>query len=239
MDPRLLFDEIRNYCLSKADEKIVEKYSRYFKEGFDAYGLNSEQMHAKTDEIVAREGFNLALALQTAELLIPTGKYEETSFAYLLTYNCKKEFTKSTFKAVEKWFELGITNWGHTDVICSELTPYLISNKIVGLNDFKDWRTAKNKYQRRAVPVSFIKPFKAGFELKSLLDFIDPLMMDNERVVHQGLGWFLRECWKKQPEPVEEFLHKWKNDAARLIFQYATEKMTKEYRQQFRKEKKT
>ena len=132
----------------------------------------------------------------------------------------------------------GVNNWAITDAISGELIPYFIKQKIVTLDDFVTWRDAANKFQRRAVPVSLIKPFKAGFELMPLLEFIDPLMMDTERVVHQGLGWFLRECWKKQPEPVEEFLHKRKNDAARLIFQYATEKMTKEYRQQFRKEKK-
>ena len=35
--------------------------------------------------------------------------------------------------------------------------------------------------------------------------------------------------------PVEEFLMKWKDTAARLIFQYATEKMSKEYRLKFRR----
>jgi 3-methyladenine DNA glycosylase AlkD len=62
-------------------------------------------------------------------------------------------------------------------------------------------------------------------------------MMDPEREVHQGLGWFLREAWKKQPQVTETFLFKWKNSAARLIFQYATEKMTAEEKQRFRKEK--
>jgi len=33
-------------------------------------------------------------------------------------------------------------------------------------------------------------------------------------------------------------LLKWKNDAARVIFQYATEKMTPEQKKRFRKDKK-
>jgi 3-methyladenine DNA glycosylase AlkD len=63
------------------------------------------------------------------------------------------------------------------------------------------------------------------------------MMMDPERVVHQGLGWFLREAWKKQAEPAENFLLKWKDSAARLIFQYATEKMALNEKSRFRKEK--
>jgi 3-methyladenine DNA glycosylase AlkD len=63
-------------------------------------------------------------------------------------------------------------------------------------------------------------------------------MMDDERMVHQGLGWFLREAWKLKRKGTEAFLLKWKNDAARLIFQYATEKMTTEEKKRFKKEKK-
>jgi hypothetical protein len=36
---------------------------------------------------------------------------------------------------------------------------------------------------------------------------------------------------------VEVFLLKWKDISARLIFQYATEKMTKENKERFRKSK--
>jgi 3-methyladenine DNA glycosylase AlkD len=62
-------------------------------------------------------------------------------------------------------------------------------------------------------------------------------MMDAERVVHQGLGWFLREAWKQQPKPVEAFLMEWKDTAPRLIFQYATEKMPAQARARFRRAK--
>jgi hypothetical protein len=50
-------------------------------------------------------------------------------------------------------------------------------------------------------------------------------MHDDERVVHQGLGWFLREAWKRDAADVEPFLLRFKDSAPRLIFQYATERM--------------
>ena len=82
------------------------------------------------------------------------------------------------------------------------------------------------------------KLLKHSTDLSKMFTFIDPLMMDTEREVHQGLGWFLRECWKRDRDTTEGFLLKWKNDCARLIIQYATEKMTKEERLQFRRDKK-
>jgi 3-methyladenine DNA glycosylase AlkD len=78
---------------------------------------------------------------------------------------------------------------------------------------------------------------KTPADIGSLLDFLRPLMMDQERVVHQGAGWFLREAWKKDPKPVEAFLLEWKDKAPRLIFQYATEKMTPAARARFRRGK--
>ncbi len=101
----------------------------------------------------------------------------------------------------------------------------------------KDWRVSPSRWTRRAVPVSLLALIKT-VEPSLLLEFVEPMMLDQERVVHQGLGWFLRELWKKHPTEVEELLLKYKNISARLIFQYATEKMTKEQKLRFSKDKK-
>jgi 3-methyladenine DNA glycosylase AlkD len=79
---------------------------------------------------------------------------------------------------------------------------------------------------------------KATGNVMQYLEFIEPLMHDPEREVHQGVGWFLREAWKIQPEPVEQFLLKYKDTSPRLIFQYATEKMQPEARERYRKARK-
>jgi 3-methyladenine DNA glycosylase AlkD len=72
---------------------------------------------------------------------------------------------------------------------------------------------------------------------REFYSFIEPLMMDPAREVHQGCGWFLRESWKIQPVPAEEFLLKYKDTAPRLIFQYATEKMSPAGKERFRRTK--
>lgn len=67
--------------------------------------------------------------------------------------------------------------------------------------------------------------------------FVEKLMADPEREVHQGMGWFLREAWKISPAEVEAFLEKYKETAPRLIIQYACEKMTAENKLRFRRTK--
>jgi 3-methyladenine DNA glycosylase AlkD len=148
-----------------------------------------------------------------------------------------KKWDGETVVTLEKIFATGINNWAHTDWICSEIIPDMIKKKFMDMESLKPWRKATNRFQRRAAVVGMIKPMKNATDFNPYFDFIDPMMMDGERVVHQGLGWFLRETWKKQPEPTEEFLMKWKDSAARLIFQYATEKMTPEQKARFRKVK--
>ncbi|MGD8786458.1 MAG: DNA alkylation repair protein [Phycisphaerales bacterium] len=233
-----LYEEIRNFCKANADEVIVKKYSRYFKEGFDAYGLTKEKIEDKVKEILSDSKVNMKLVLSASRHLVKSGKLEETSFAILLLNEFSEQFTAETFKEIEKWFEIGIINWAHTDTVCWMITTEFFERNIIKLKAFSDWRTAKNKYQRRAVPVAMIKLLKKNSDYAGLFAFIEPLMMDSERCVQQGLGWFLREAWKIKRKQTESFLLKWKNKAPRLIYQYATEKMTKEEKQRFKREKK-
>lgn len=232
-----LCEEIQSYCRANADEAVVKKYSHYFKEGYDAYGLSREQLEGKVASILSDKKVNMKLVLTASKLLVKSGKYEETSFAILLLKGFSEQFTPETFKEIGKWFEIGIGNWGHTDVICGLLISEFFERNIISLNALSDWRSATNKYQRRAVPVAMIDLLKSATDYAPLFAFIEPLMLDSERVVHQGLGWCLREAWKLKRKETEAFLLKWKNDAARLIFQYATEKMSPEQKKRFKKSK--
>lgn len=238
MNAEILFNEIRDYCSKNANPDNVVKYSRYFKEGYDAYGLDNGLVTNKCNEIFGSEGFNLDLCIKLSELLVPCVKYEEVSFAIVLLGKFHKQFTKETFNSVSHWFDIGIVNWAHADYISGELLNIFLKNQIITPYDFTDWISSDKRFKRRAAAVGLIKYIKAKNPIEPILEFLEPLMLDTERVVHQGMGWFLREAWKLNPEPVEEFLLKYKNTSARLIFQYACEKMSSDYKKKFAKDKK-
>jgi len=105
------------------------------------------------------------------------------------------------------------------------------------MNDFSSWLDSPFKFQRRCVPVTLIKHIKKTRQVMPSITFVEKLMSDLEREVHQGIGWFLREAWKISPIETESFLEKWKDTAPRLIFQYACEKMTAENKQRFKRAK--
>jgi len=238
LTPLSLHANIIAFCKSNADESLVKKYSRYFKEGgYDAYGVSYPLLQEKISAILAEPGIDLPFVLETSRLLLKGTKYEETSFALMMVKALKKEYTPGTFEEIGRWFRLGINNWAHTDALCSEILSVFLLKKIVDYKALIQWRESTNKFQRRAVPVALIKLLKERNDYREFFVFIEPLMMDPAREVHQGIGWFLRETWKKQPLQAEEFLLKWKDTAPRLIFQYATEKMTPVEKERFRRTK--
>jgi 3-methyladenine DNA glycosylase AlkD len=237
MNKQKLIEDIRTYCKACVNEAIVKKYSRFFKEGFDAYGLSQEQVEIKVKELLQTPGVNISLILKAAPELLETGKYEETSFVLLLLNGFEKEFSKKVFEEIGKWFSYGICNWAHADTLGMFILPKFISRGIIAPEYLKPWISSKYKYQRRTVPVALIKSLKTSKNFSSFFRLIQPLMTDSERVVHQGVGWFLREAWKLNRERTEGYLFKWKDKAPRLIFQYATEKMTSKEKKRFRRER--
>ncbi len=232
--------EIRSFCAEHADPSVVARYARFFTEGYDAYGVSSELMqeHVKRFRETYEDELGLEGFLQLGDLLLESGKYEEASFAICFLIPFHREYTIETFKRLGEWLEKGIRNWGHTDVLCGEVLSKFLESETVHLGDFSAWRESSSKWRRRAVPVSMLSMLTLRKDYRELLDFVESLMMDEDRFVQQALGWFLREAWKRQPKPVETFLLKWKDSAPRKIYQYATEKMTPEKKKKFRRERK-
>jgi 3-methyladenine DNA glycosylase AlkD len=236
---RNLRREIRAWCEEHTDPQQAAKYARFFREGWDAWGVHDDESWAERRRQWLEGYLDLKLGgfLRLGEDLFATGKYEEAGAGIWLVAQHKPHFNKRTLPAIGKWFAAGVNNWAHTDVICGQLLGHLLESCIAPLDSLGPWRTSARKYQRRAVPVSMLALLDSAGNYEVLLEFIRPMMLDPERVVQQGLGWFLREVWKRQPKPVEKFLQVFKDSAPRLIFQYATEKMTPGQKARFRRAK--
>jgi 3-methyladenine DNA glycosylase AlkD len=238
-----LAEEIRAYCAAHADAAKAAKWQRYFTEGYAAWGLLDKDdplWHERQEHwLTAYSGLGVAGFLELGEHLFSSGKYEEGALATRFLARHRSELGTASVAALGKWFAAGIRNWAHTDVLCGEVIAPLLRDGTWPLELLAGWRASPRKFQRRAVPVAMLGLLKKPVDPKPLLEFLRPLMLDSERVVQQGLGWFLRETWKLYRGPAEQFLMEWKDQAPRLIFQYATERMTPAERQRFRRQKET
>ena len=232
-----LVHEIRFYCIANADLERMKTSQRFFKEEFVGYGLTAPQIYSKTKEMLKRGDFDLTTVLEAAPILMNSGMFEEISMGLLLLDGLWKQFTLETFQTISSWFSISITNWAHADTLGMLILPKFLDKKILEMNEFIPWLDSPCKFQRRCVPGTLIKHMKKTRQVMPSILFVEKLMTDPEREVHQGMGWFLREAWKISPVETESFLEKYKDTAPRLIIQYACEKMTPENKLRFRKTK--
>ena len=157
------FQIIRSTLERHSNEAIVRKYSRYFREGYDAYGIDQQTFDKLRDGWMLDWKGKMGLSdyLQLGDRLIASGKYEEASCAVVFLEPFRKEFTIDHFHRIGDWLEKYVVNWAHTDIICSRLLPCFLSDGIVTPNDFIPWIDSPSKWKRRAIPVSFISDRKS------------------------------------------------------------------------------
>jgi hypothetical protein len=230
--------ELDSLCRRFADPVRAAKYQRYFVEGYDAYGVDitdpgwAAERQAWFD---AHRDLGLRGFLDLGVGLFATGKYEHGALAIWFLMQHRDALGPKAITGIGRWFDGGVRNWAHTDVICGELIGPRLAAGAVRVDSLGPWRSSPHKFKRRAVPVSLVTLVKTTREAAPLLAFVRPLLHDTEKVVQQGAGWFLREAWKLQPVPVERVLLDVKDTAPRLVFQYATEKMTPAARARYRR----
>jgi len=75
--------EIRDFCIKNSKQSNIDKYSRYFKEGFDGYGIDTKVYEAQRDSWIKnwKKEMTIEKYLDLGDKLVQIGKYEEISFA--------------------------------------------------------------------------------------------------------------------------------------------------------------
>ena len=231
--------EIREFCIKNSDPEIIKKYARYFKEGFDGYGIEQKTFEKQRDLWIKNweNEMTLDAYLELGDELFQKGKFEEKSFVIAFINSQREYYTPTTFDKIGNWFKTGISNWAITDVLCMLVLSNFLKDNVISVDKLKEWTTSNSQWQRRAVPVTLVELLKEGLKPEEALPLIEPLMLDNSLYVQKGIGTLLRGLWKTHPKEIEAFLMKWKDQCGRPIIQYAIEKMDKEYRKKFRKSK--
>lgn len=236
---QMAVSEVRAFMEARANEVMAQKYSRYFTEGYDPYGITQSDLEQLKRSLLEQYQLKFGLTgfLDLGDQLFASGKYEEGGLAVSLVAAMKKQYDRETLPRIGNWLENQVRNWAHNDMICSAIIAPLWKSDLITLDDIKPWLVSTSKWSRRSAAVGIIPQVKQTEDATIYLNFIRPLMMDNAREVQQGTGWMLRETWKQHPEQTEALLLEYKDVSPRLIFQYATEKMCKEDKARFKANK--
>lgn len=224
--------------MTNSDPEIIKKYSKYFRDGYDGYGIDKDLIEKQIG--IWKEKWKSELTIDSCLMLgdeLMRGRYDEKNLAIVFIQTQRRHYTKDTFYRIGKWFDYGINNWATTDVLCMFVLTDFLNDKVIDLDDLKLWNNSESEWKRRAVPVTLIELIKKGLKPEDAINAIEQLMTDKSEYVQKGIGTLLRGLWKKYPLEIEVFLVKWKDTCGRLIIQYATEKMDLEYKKKFKKNK--
>ncbi len=230
---------IREFCHQNSDPEIIKKYQRYFKEGYDGYGIDDKLFKAQIEQWLEqwKDEMTINSYLELGDELMKTGRFDEKHVAIAFLKSMRAEFSGDTFQRIANWFDSGINNWATTDVLCMSVLSCMLQDKVIGFAEFTPWCESSSEWKRRAIPVALLELDKLTKEVtvEKAAPLLELLILDKSEYVQKGIGTLMRELWKRYPVKVENFLMKWKDQCGRLIVQYSTEKMGKEYKKKFRK----
>lgn len=191
-------EEIRAFCRENSDQKIIDKYQRYFKEGYDGYGVEDKLFQSQRDKWLEewQQEMSFADYLQLGDLLVQSGRFEEIAYAIHFVAAFKDEYSPEAFEAIGTWLENGIANWASTDILCMLVLSHFINEEIVDARQLAEWAKSTSKWKRRAVPVTLVEAVKLGREPDQVLPLITALMLNEAEDVQKGLGTLLRTLEK-------------------------------------------
>ncbi|MDH3382062.1 MAG: DNA alkylation repair protein, partial [Flavobacteriaceae bacterium] len=200
--------EIRAFCESNSNPDIIKKYSKYFKDGYNGYGIEQKVFENQRDYWIEhwKKDMTLEKYLDLGDQLMQIGKFEEMSFAIAFLKSERPNYTIHTFDRIGNWFDYGISDWATTDVLCMLVLSSFLMDHIISFEKLKEWTLSDSEWKRRAVPVSLNELIKKELKPKTALDLIEPLMLDHSEYVQKGIGTLLRGLWKIHPTVIEEFL---------------------------------
>jgi 3-methyladenine DNA glycosylase AlkD len=193
-------EEVRAFCVAKADPERARRYTRYFTEGYDAYGVNYKDpawAEHQRGWIARLRAEGPTAFLDAGDLLVASGKYEEASFAILFAAELRDLYTANAFDRLGRWLDGGIRNWAHTDILSGDVLARFLIDKVVDIDALRPWCDSEWKFKRRAVPVTLVSLLERDRPAEPMLELLEPLRRDRERFVRQALAWFDRELTKR------------------------------------------
>jgi len=129
------------------------------------------------------------------------------------------------FRLFEKWLERHARHWGHCDGIAHYLLAAAIANQPDLAERVVPWTASPNRWKRRGAAVALVHEARAGRHTGVILEVAERLLADPDDLVRKGVGWLLKEAYRKQPRAVLHLLGAHRARVPRLVLRIATEKM--------------
>ncbi|HHV36464.1 MAG TPA: DNA alkylation repair protein [Candidatus Cloacimonetes bacterium] len=212
------------FCFDREDPVRAIRNMRNFNEGYDAFGIEDEEMKVLRDRILGEFELEMDELADLGSVFLKTGKYELGTLAIMLLKKNRPRLTEYIRDQVRYWLDELVENWAHADFLAIKILPVLFELNLVDMEVWKDWRDSESKWTRRAAFVTFVWLRKAE-KAEDILEFITPCIKETDRNAQAGLSWLITDLWHKSSEPVEEYLLEHKKEINPYILRAVSDKM--------------
>ncbi len=226
--------------ISKAQKDAI---AAYIGTKLTVLGLNSP-----AQKQLARQNYGLNLepheGLEVFDKLFkysPVFEIKNTALLFV-DLNYKKLNNETLFNVMLDWVD-HVDNWAHSDYLSKFYSRFIeeSNGRSRLLPHLKKWNSHKNKWKRRQSLVALLyyaRTKKEHLPFNAIIDFVKPLLNDEEYFVQKGLGWTLRETYNVYPKQTFDFMDRHYHKISSVAFAAACEKMNSQQKNLLKKKRK-
>jgi len=200
--------QLRARLKEHADPQHAVFHKAYHKSTMDFYGLRAPQLYAIFKDLFPTKQFvDRADALKLIGDLRGTNWAEEGSIATMLLKRIQPQLSADDVPYLREWCDR-CNGWGCIDSVSIDvISPLALRLGDPVYKQIRRWSREEHMWTRRASILVHIVPARRG-ELSDKYSWptFEELLHEREFFIRKAIGWTLRECSKKYPEQVVEFL---------------------------------
>ncbi len=230
---------MRNTAPKLTPEQIVRrnKILNSNNPNFFGYGHKISDIEKITKIVHMKYQCSYEDALAVCQDLVSSSVLEEKFAGIFFLNYFKSNFNQATIDMFEDQFSKYCDTWAFCDSSCIRVIgPFLgkKNNQLLAEKTIDKWSTSENIWVRRASLVILLKiiMMKKGFDEDYVFELVEKMLNYSEDYIQKAIGWLLKTCSKYKPDVIYEYLMKNKIRIPRLILRYASEKLSKEKREQ-------
>ncbi|MGY5879928.1 MAG: DNA alkylation repair protein [Candidatus Thorarchaeota archaeon] len=223
-----LTKQIRKDLLNQSKPDRKEKIAGYLKtSSLEFIGVELPDIHKIVKTNI--KGMNIDDMPELMDELwrIETFETRLTAIDIMKEYG-KKGSIDTALKMVDQWIDDADT-WAITDPICSPTIGSMIIRDSKVESILESWKGSENFWRRRCsfLPYLYLTlktQYKPEYATK-ILEAVTPHISDGEFFVGKAAGWILRELSKREPELVEDYFNKHREDMTKLVIREGMKKL--------------
>jgi len=214
-----------------------KKMQAYIGSPYPCLGLSTPEMKAVHKEFRERNSGLKAPEVNALAKAFWAGKtWEEKAFAIGVLGRNEAVLDENSWRLMDKMVNQAI-GWALSDGLASGPISAYAHAKPAKFKEIIKWTKAEHFWRRRASTYSLSEFVSAG-ELDKPFALLEKLLHDDEFWVQRAVGTWLRECWKKDQKRTETFLRKHAKGLPPVTITVATERASKDFREELRRKSK-